>query len=678
MPAGGREAPGQVTSVSVVTRIVTAPSVRCVVSRPLPGPPNSSGQPGHHHEVLVFCSAGVCPLLSVRENNSPNHNNHNSPNLTSHNTSTEANNGVNPRLGQPLNITGAMASQISRVRDAACEPQSGLLVLAASKALLAMDNVRNEASRLSGHFKGWFTSSCDGTGDSVRYTSLRRIVAGPPGVLYVMDEQGPSMEDTNLRQVRFLGGACAAATLMPGDGAFTYDTALGALLYVTDRRTINRVTPAGGLEPLAGHEGGFDAVGGGGGSAVGGVGVGVCCRASHRVDGPAGRARFVCIADVAADEYGNVYVLDDGALRVMRWPDGAVSTLVPELLDRRHAADARLAALPGGRLAVWGFSNHHLMLLRLQLPAAAAAPPLRSPLRPPQRSPQRSPQRRLPPPSSSPPPQHEPSSPPPSARRARYGSSGGGASAATDFGAGAVDTDSPPDVILIAGDGGTSFPAHRAVLSARCLYFRQLLSSSAVAAAAAGGGGAALDLESFFHGGSSDGANELCGGAVAVVEVPLHGADPDALAAVLRHIYTGSFDHLTPPPPPTSAEPTPSAALRAVAALADRLLLPRLAARAQELLLRGVVPGTVVSELLWAERAGQEPLLGRLEEYFAAHVGEVARQAPESLDRLLEGGSRALVKRLLVARCRGGGGGGGATAGRGPPQARGTTGPAGS
>ncbi|EFJ51439.1 hypothetical protein VOLCADRAFT_87741, partial [Volvox carteri f. nagariensis] len=418
-------------------------------------------QQQQQYQILVVCNGGICPLLAACD-------------------SVDA--SSSPKLGSPLTVTGAMTSHISRVLDATFEPRSGMVVLAAPKALISLD-ARNEASRLSGQLKGWFANSCDGVGDAARYTSLQRIVASAPGYLHIMDDQGQGK--TYLRQVHLLGGSCAVSTLMPGDGVFTYDRSTGSVLYVTDYRTINRVTAQGLLEPVVGHEGcSYD----------GGV---VACRASHRVDGPIGLARFVSVIDITADEYSS---------------SGTAGS--------------------------------------------AAMEPLR------------------------------------------------------------IAAESPPDVVIIAGDGGTSFPAHRAVLSARCLYFRKLFSASF---GGGGGGGAASS-------GSDD-----------IVEVPLRGTDPDALAVVLRHIYTGSFEHLTATA--AAAAASTSEPLRAVAALADRLLLPQLCAHAQELLLRDLAPDTVVSEMLWAERAGLQTLLAQLEQYFVVHAAEVAQQAPQSVDRLLEGGN---------------------------------------
>lgn len=68
---------------------------------------------------------------------------------------------------------------------------------------------------------------------------------------------------------------------------------------------------------------------------------------------------------------------------------------------------------------------------------------------------------------------------------------------------------------------------------------------------------------------------------------------------LLRHLYTGDLDF-------------PAARLRPLLELADRLLLPRVAERAQQQLLAAASPGGVVEDMLWAERMGFDQLLAGL------------------------------------------------------------------
>ncbi|KAG2454653.1 hypothetical protein HYH02_000493 [Chlamydomonas schloesseri] len=113
--------------------------------------------------------------------------------------------------------------------------------------------------------------------------------------------------------------------------------------------------------------------------------------------------------------------------------------------------------------------------------------------------------------------------------------------------------------------GGRSFAVHRAILAARCDYFRQRLA-----------------------------AGTFADGAAAELELP--DADADAFALLLRWLYTGAVQ--------LPAVPT---ALHALAELADRLLLPELCHEVQNHILRTLAPETVVEHLVWAERMGGEP-----------------------------------------------------------------------
>ncbi|KXZ42452.1 hypothetical protein GPECTOR_145g743 [Gonium pectorale] len=190
--------------------------------------------------------------------------------------------------------------------------------------------------------------------------------------------------------------------------------------------------------------------------------------------------------------------------------------------------------------------------------------------------------------------------------------------------AGGADA-APPDVTIMAGSGGhgdgssgngsgegsgsearRSFPAHRTILAARCPYFRRL-----------------------FAGGFAD-------SAAPRVELP--ETEPEALAAVLRHLYTGDPGELA------------EGLLRPVAELADRLLLPELRDHVAARLVRSVTPGTVVDGMLWADRAGEplEGLLRRLVAYFTKHRAEVAAQEPGGLRQLTAKASPGLLEQLVM------------------------------
>ncbi|KAG2436467.1 hypothetical protein HXX76_006770 [Chlamydomonas incerta] len=160
--------------------------------------------------------------------------------------------------------------------------------------------------------------------------------------------------------------------------------------------------------------------------------------------------------------------------------------------------------------------------------------------------------------------------------------------------------------------GGRAFAVHRAILAARCDYFRQRLAADAFA-----------------------------DGAAAELELP--DADADAFALLLRWLYMGAVEL------PADAGP-----LQCVAELADRLLLPDLSTDATRKLLAAVTPATVVDALLWAERQGDggAALLARLKEWYLAHDAEVAAAARDSLKRLAVASPDMMVELHVAARKR--------------------------
>ncbi|KAG2444034.1 hypothetical protein HYH02_009232 [Chlamydomonas schloesseri] len=157
--------------------------------------------------------------------------------------------------------------------------------------------------------------------------------------------------------------------------------------------------------------------------------------------------------------------------------------------------------------------------------------------------------------------------------------------------------DGTADVTIRVGE--RRFHAHRAILSARCDYFKQRL---------AGDGGFADSR---------------------AAELELPDADPDAFALVLRWLYTGGA-HI------------PAEQARGVAGLADRLLLPELCDVALEVMVETLAPETVVDSLLWAagcceSRGGSfTGLLEQLKGWYVSHHEGVWRDAKPSVRRLME------------------------------------------
>ena len=171
--------------------------------------------------------------------------------------------------------------------------------------------------------------------------------------------------------------------------------------------------------------------------------------------------------------------------------------------------------------------------------------------------------------------------------------------------------ESPPDATsdLTLCVGGRKFAVHRAILAARCDYFRQRLA-----------------------------ADTFADGAAAELELP--DADADAFALLLRWLYTGAVEL-----------PAAAGQLQFIAELADRLLLPDLSAAATHKLLAAVTPATVVDAMLWAERQGEAgaALLAQLKEWYLEHDEQVVATARDSLKRLAVASPDLMVE-LHVAK----------------------------
>ncbi|KAG2500386.1 hypothetical protein HYH03_001958 [Edaphochlamys debaryana] len=278
-------------------------------------------------------------------------------------------------------------------------------------------------------------------------------------------------------------------------------------------------------------------------------------------DGRGEETRFNSIWGLAVDAEGALIVPDVSAagtsVRRVR-PDGSVTTLAPALGGALH----RPAILPNGYLTLCRKNPPSLLVLDLGL----KPPPLLPPSAP------------------------VPSGPP---RRTLHADMG----ALLD-----AQPDGTADLTLVVG--GRRFPVHRAILIARCDFFKSQL-----------------------EGGFADGA---------AAELSLQDADPAAFELLLRFIYTGAVD-------------IPAALAPAVAELADRLLLPELCSDAQAVVLSGVSAETVVGSLLWAERLGGSfsGLLSSLKAWYLEHHEEVLEAAPDSLEQL------AHCPRLIVELMQG-------------------------
>ncbi|KAG2500417.1 hypothetical protein HYH03_001986 [Edaphochlamys debaryana] len=283
------------------------------------------------------------------------------------------------------------------------------------------------------------------------------------------------------------------------------------------------------------------------------------------VDGRGAEARFSNIWGLVVDGEGAAYVIDwdrvDVTTAVRRVSyDGTVTTVVSDLEGELE----RPAVLPNGCLVLCGYAQLVILALDLLPPPLCARPP---------------------------PAREDPAAGPP--RRTLHADMG----ALLD-----AQPDGTADLTLVVGD--RRFAVHRAILIARCDYFRQRLG-----------------------GGFADGAE---------AELSLPDADPAAFELLLRFIYTGSA-------------PIPPALAPAVAELADRLLLPELCSDAQAAVLSGVTAETVVGSLLWAECLGGSfaDLFSSLKAWYLEHHEEVLERAEDSVRRLAE--SPDLVLELMRA-----------------------------
>ncbi|KAG2422469.1 hypothetical protein HXX76_015993 [Chlamydomonas incerta] len=278
---------------------------------------------------------------------------------------------------------------------------------------------------------------------------------------------------------------------------------------------------------------------------------------------PAGFRDFI---GITADAGGSIYLLDKGAAegRLRRVsPDGTITTLVTGLPPRY----ASPTILPNGYLALG--SDTELVLLDLAL----------QPLLP-----------RLPTPAT-----------------ARAGAAAAAAAAAgppprslpADLGA-LLDAQPDGTADLTIRVGERRFHVHRAILFARCDYFRQRLGDDGFADARA-------------------------------AELELPDADADTFALLLCWLYTGDAD-------------IPADHARGLAELADRLLLPELCTAALGVVAASMTAGTVVDCLLWAWGCSESrgggggfgELVAALKEWYVLHHEEVAAEAGASRKRLAE------------------------------------------
>ncbi len=145
---------------------------------------------------------------------------------------------------------------------------------------------------------------------------------------------------------------------------------------------------------------------------------------------------------------------------------------------------------------------------------------------------------------------------------------GGNGSAAGGNASGSAGSSGGATTPSGSGQPQQSFRVHRAVLAARCPFFRTL-----------------------FNAGMADSTAR---------ELPLPDADPDAFAVLLRYLYGGEVP------------PCERAVHRASVPLCDTLLLPKVKEALEEELVETADASTIVGDLLWAAQGGQEGIVDEL------------------------------------------------------------------
>ncbi|KAG2426674.1 hypothetical protein HXX76_012984 [Chlamydomonas incerta] len=428
-----------------------------------------------------------------------------------------------------------------------CDSWSWALYFFSGHALLRL--VGDQVTLVAGHVSSWSAhdGANDGAGPEARLSG-GQLVSDGAGHLYSCDER-------RIRRIqlpvawRAAGGSAGQESAAGAAGAAQPAAPAVATLPISEA-----VAAGGAAAPAAA-----------GGALLQAQLIAGCEDESGLSDGQGDRARFSSSVGMTSDAAGNIYLADgfgegDGHCCVRRVsPAGVVTTLVTTLPETRAWSPA---ILPNGYLALGGSSDEKGRLLLIDLGLTPVLPQWR--------------------PAAS-------DAPASAARR----------SLPADLGA-LLDAQPDGTADLTIRVGERRFHVHRAILSARCDYFKQRLGGSAFEDARA-------------------------------AELELPDADPDAFALLLRWLYTGGAD-------------VPSEQARGVAALADRLLLPELCAAAQGVVAGAVTADTAVDCLLWAWGCSESQdggggfgeLVAQLKEWYVSHHEEVRREAGPSRQRLVE------------------------------------------
>ncbi|KXZ45690.1 hypothetical protein GPECTOR_51g675 [Gonium pectorale] len=323
--------------------------------------------------------------------------------------------------------------------------------------------------------------------------------------------------------------------------------------------------------------GGGRGVGVGGGSApelVAGAWITTPCGA--QVDGPGPSALFACITGMVAGPNRRLYVLDSGSSRQLRLVDSQRGVSTVASLPPPPVRNEGMAFLPVGyrtALAVCGASPIAMLWSTLGRAAAADA----------------------------------------GGGSASGGVAGGGGELAQPLTPPKAGDASAGGDVLTVRVGPRAFLAHRSLLSLRSDYFKHLLAPDS----------------GFAEGAATHGT--------PFAETELPGADPEALEALLKYVYSGVPD-------------VPDSLLRPAAELAGRLLMPEVVCRhLAARLLAACTAATALADLLWAERHHMTRLVSELKAHALRNPEAAVTAAAPGLVEELAAADPATAAELVAA-----------------------------
>ncbi|GLC34696.1 Ankyrin repeat and BTB/POZ domain-containing protein 1 [Pleodorina starrii] len=484
---------------------------------------------------------------------------------------------------------------LRNARAAAYEPTTDCVVFAAgggggggsggggaATAIMRLDGRTNAVSLLAGSLDGGIgvgASAVDGVGATARFRAVLALATDGRGTVFVADGYGGgggsgrsasgstgASGSTSGSFVRAVMVDRGEVVSLPGSEA-PPGSHWVALAYDAVGRRLLAATWYGVYDiPLPDPDGERVSGGGGGVEWVAAAAAGGTAAAAPRLiaggwagaaaaDGAGAAARFCFISAIAAGVYGSVYVNDWGAVRLLD-AAGVVTTL-RTAAEWGRSLQWHMALLPGGLALACSSSSRGDGADTVHIIGDRAAGAAAG---------------------------FAPACEVLAGWRRRRWPTHGSAVAAAAAAAMQAEAlyDTPTGVVTIRLDGGTAFTADAAVLATHSEFFARLLRP---------GGG-------FADSGAA--------------EVALPDAHPGAFEVLLSYMYGGPQQRHQPPPPAELLRPT--------AELGGRLLVrPDCMRWLTSALMAEVTRGSVVSDLVWAERHGMSDLVQQLESYLLRH-----------------------------------------------------------